>query len=282
MTKFRLQCTPHWLKKLEVGFYIMKFVTKALLIATGLSGSLFLAACSSTTDPAEAYKGETAEQIFNKGESELRDKNYSEAVKRFEALDVQYPYEHNTEIAQFHIIYAYYMNSDYASAESAADRFIHAHPTNPHVDYAYYMRGLANYYQNLGLFERVFAVDLATRDLAQIKKSFADFAEVTHTYPNSYYAPSAHQYLIYLRNILAKHELEIAQYYFGREAYVAAADRANIVVQSYQGAPAVPEALVIMAKSYRALKLQQNADDVVKVLQYNYPNTSWIKDASKK
>ncbi len=255
----------------------MKFVTKSLLITTGLSCSLFLAACSSTTDPAEAYKGESAEQIFQKGEAELRGKNYSEAVKRFEALDVQYPYEHNTEIAQLHIIYAYYMSSDYASAESAADRFIHAHPTNPHVDYAYYMRGLSNYYQNLGLFERLFAVDLATRDLGQIKKSFADFAEVTHTYPNSYYAPSAHQYMVYLRNILANHELEIAQYYYSREAYVAAADRANLVVQKYQGAPAVPEALVIMAKSYRALHLTQNESEAMQVLQYNYPG--YVKEA---
>lgn len=240
---------------------------------------LFLAACSTTTDPAETYKDENAQQIFENGEGALLDKNYQEAIKRFEALDVQYPFGRNTEIAQMQIIYAYYMTSDYASAEAAAERFIHAHPTNPHVDYAYYMRGLANYYQNLGLFERLFAVDLATRDLSQIKKSFNDFSELTHSFPNSVYAPAAHQYMVYLRNILADHELHVAQYYYNRAAYVAAANRANLVIRHYQGTPSVPEALVLMVKSYRKLHLTQNENESMQVLQINYPQSDYVKRA---
>jgi len=256
----------------------MKLVTKSLVIMAALAASL-LTACSSTVDPAEAYKGETAQQIFQKGESALRDKSYSEAIKRFEALDVQYPYERNTETAQLHIIYAYYMTSDYASAEAAADRFVHAYPTSPHADYAYYMRGLSNYFQNLGVFEKLFAVDLATRDLSQVKKSYADFSQVIQLYPHSYYAPAAHQYMVYLRNMLADHELEVAQYYYGRQAYVAAADRANLVVRQFQGAPAVPKALVIMVKSYRHLHLTKAENDAMQVLQYNYPSSTYVKDA---
>ncbi len=259
----------------------MKFQAKLLAITFAITTS-FLTACSTAVDPAEAYKGESAQQIFNKGESELRDRSYSEAIKRFEALDAQYPYEHNTETAQLHIIYAYYMSSDYASAEAAADRFVHAYPTSPHADYAYYMRGLSNYFQNLGVFEKIFAVDLATRDLSQVKKSYADFAEVVKVYPNSYYAPAAHQYMVYLRNLLANHELEVAQYYYGRGAYVAAADRANIVVRQFQGAPAVPKALVIMVKSYRHLDTAKAENDAMQVLQYNYPNSVYVKDAMKK
>lgn len=238
--------------------------------------SSLLISCSTTTDPAETYKNETAEQIFQRGEQALRNRNFSEAVKRFEALDVQYPFGHNTELAELHVIYAYYMTSDYASAEAAADRFIHSHPTSPHVDYAYFMRGLSNYYQNLGVFERLFAVDLATRDLTQIKKSYNDFAELDHSFPHSCYAAAAHQYMIYLRNILADHQLEVSKYYFRRKAYVAAANRANLVVRHYQGTPAVPEALVIMVKSYRALQLTQLANDARRVLQYNYPNSPYL------
>lgn len=238
-----------------------------------------LSACSSVTDPAETYKNETAQQIFQRGETALRDHGYQEAIKRFEALEVQYPFGRDTEIAQLHLIYAYYMTSDYALAEAAADRFIHAHPTSLHVDYAYFMRGQANYFQNMGVFERVFAVDLATRDLAQIKKSYADFAQVVKLFPNSRYASAAHQYMIYLRNTLADHELEVAQYYFNMKAYVAAANRASLVIRHYQGAPAIPKALVIMVKSYRALHLKQNEVEALAVLQYNYSNSSYVADA---
>lgn len=255
-------------------------IRKLLLIPVAAL-TLFVSACSTTTDPADAYKGESAEEIFQKGEEALRDKNYQEATKRFEALDVQYPFGRNTETAQLQIIYAYYMTSEYASAESAADRFLHAHPTSPHADYALYMRGLSNYYQNLGVFERLFAVNLATRDLSQIKKSYNDFAELDRLYPRSPYAPAAHQYMVYLRNILADHELGVAQYYYSREAYVAAANRANLLVRHYQGAPSVPDALVLMVKSYRKLKLTQDSNDAMAVLQYNYPNSKYLKEAAQ-
>ena len=253
-------------------------ISKLLLIPL-LASLLSITACSTVSDPADAYKGESAQSIFQKGEEALKEKNYQEAIKRFEALDVQYPFGRNTETAQLQIIYAYYMSSDYPSAESAADRFIHAHPTSSHADYAYYMRGLSNYYQNLGLFERLFAVNLATRDLTQIKKSYSDFAELDRVFPQSPYAGAAHQYMVYLRNILADHELGVAQYYYSREAYVASANRANLLVRHYQGAPSVPDALVIMVKSYRKLQLTQNTNDAFAVLQYNYPNSKYVKDA---
>ena len=259
----------------------MKFIKYFTIIATTSLVSL-LTACSTTQDPATAYKNQTAEQIFQEGEKELRSNNYQDAIKHYEALDVQYPFGPHEEMLQLHSIYAYYMAGDYASAEAAADRFIHAHPTSRHTDYAYYMRGLSNYYQNLGIFEKVFAIDLATRDLGQIKKSYKDFSELVYLFPNSYYAPAAHQYMMYLRNLLANHELEVAQYYFGRKAYVAAANRATLVVRHYEGSPAVPEALVVMAQSYRAMHLKTNEDEVLKVLQYNYPDSVYWQKAMRK
>lgn len=241
--------------------------------------AFMLSACSTVVDPADAYRGETAEQIFQKGEEALREKNYQEAIKRFEALDVQYPFGKNTETAQLQIIYAYYMQGEYPSAESAADRFIHAHPTSPHVDYAYYMRGLSNYYQNLGVFEKLFAVNLATRDLSQVKKSYNDFAAIDKFYPHSPYAGAAHQYTVYLRNILAEHELNVAEFYYSRRAYVAAADRANLLVRHYQGAPTVPDALVVMVRSYRQLELMKDSNNALAVLKYNYPNSVYVMRA---
>ncbi|MDR3492815.1 MAG: outer membrane protein assembly factor BamD [Gammaproteobacteria bacterium] len=256
-------------------------ITKQIIFSLLFTSFLLLTACATTADPSQAYKGETDEQIFNRGEGALRDHDYGEAIKRFEALDVQYPYGRNTEIAQLHIIYAYYKNSDYAAAEAAADRFIHTHPTSLHADYAYLMRGLANFYQNIGVFERLFSVDVATRDLTQVKKSYNDFSQLIAVFPHSQYVSTAHQYMIYLRNILANHQLEVAQYYYDKEAYVAAANRASSVVEHYQGAPAVPDALVIMVQSYRKLHMTASENQTMEVLKYNYPDTRYTQAAAK-
>jgi len=237
------------------------------LVLTGL-----LAACAATTDPSEAYKGESPHEIFQKGRTALQDQNYGEAIKRFEALDVQYPMGADTERAQYLIVFAYYMKEEYALAASAADRFIRLHPDYPRADYVYFMRGLSNYYQNLGLIERVFTVDLATRDLSQIRKSYNDFNELVQRFPGSQYAPAAHQYMVYLRNVMAKHQLNVAEYYYARKAYVASANRASDLVAHYQGAPTVKDGLVMMAKSYHQLGMTRNEQEALRVLHYNYPN----------
>lgn len=247
----------------------VKRIVLSLSIVAMTSG---LVACGASVDPSEAYKGESPREIYQAGKAALEDKSFAEAIKRFEALDVQYPFGTETESAQFYLIYAYYMKEEYELCVSAADRFIRMHPTHPHVDYAYYMRGLANYYHNLGILERLFSIDLATRDLEQIKKSYYNFSELTQHFPESKYAASAHQYMVYLRNVLAAHELQVAEYYYKRKAYVAAANRASGLVAHFQGAPSVEDGLVIMAKSYHQLGLTKLEQDTLLVLRYNYPN----------
>lgn len=232
--------------------------------------SVLLCACATTRDASsEAYLDESPQQIYVSGKEALQNKNYTEAIKRFEALDIQYPYGPNTVNAQLFIIYAYYMKEEYPLATAAADRFIRMYPAHPHVDYAYYLRGLSDYYRNLGLLERIFAVDLATRDLTQMQKSYADFDALVSRFPHSIYAPAAHQYMIYLRNMMAKHELQVGQYYYDRGAYIAAANRANNVITHYQGAPAVIPALRLMRDAYQKLGLSRLAQDAELVLQYN-------------
>ena len=236
---------------------------------------MVLTGCAFTTpDPADVYKGETDDQIFKKGESALRKSQYKEAIKRFEALEVQYPYSSHIEQADLHIIYAYYMNEDYPSAQSAAERYIHVWPANTHVAYAYYMRALAYYHQNLGLFERLFAVDLSRRDMAPMQQAWKDFATVVQQFPESEYAPPARQYMIYLRNLMARHEFNVAEFYFDRHAYVTAANRATDVVRHYQGAPAVKSALQLLAKSYHALQATDSEKEVLRVIHYNYGSSS--------
>jgi len=245
----------------------MLILLPVVLFCVGL-----LAACSSSIEPSEAYKDETQQQIFVNGKAALKDKSFNEAIKRFEALDIQYPLGPETEEAQFYLIYAYYMKEDYALSVAAADRFIRMHPTNPHVDYAYYMRGVADYYQNLGVFERLFSIDLATRDLTQMQKSYADFSDLVSNFPNSIYAPAAYQYMVYLRNTMANHELQVAQFYYDHKAYIAASNRANNVVAHYQGAPAVIGSLKLMTDSYHQLGMTKLEEDTLAVKNYNYPS----------
>ncbi len=68
-------------------------------------------------------------------------------------------------------------------------------------------------------------------------------------------------------------EVHIARYYFNRGAFLAAVNRAQGVVQQYQGAPAVEEALFIMMKGYEKLGLDDLRADTERVMKLNFPNS---------
>ena len=68
-------------------------------------------------------------------------------------------------------------------------------------------------------------------------------------YPNSEYAHDSRRRMVYLRNRLADYEIAVARYYSDRGAYVAAAQRAKVAIEEFDGAPAVREALEIMVSA---------------------------------
>ncbi len=251
---------------------------KKLLLGTVLLASIGLTACTSSADkgqsPGDAFQGQSAEQIFNAGETALAKKHYKDAIKHFEGLDALYPFSSYEEQSQMDAIYAYYMSSDYESAAAAADRFIRLYPRSEHIDYVYYMKGMAHYQVNRGFASKYVNLDLAKRDMANASLAYDDFSQLVQLYPDSPYAASAKLRMIALRNLMAKHELEVADYYYRHGSYLAAANRANYIVEHYQQAPSVVPALGMMVRSYRALGLNDLADRAMSILQYNYPNSS--------
>ena len=84
--------------------------------------------------------------------------------------------------------------------------------------------------------------------------------------------------MVYLRNTLAYHEMNVANYYMGRKAYLAALNRAKFVVEKYDKTPAVPEALQLMKLAYDKLKMPILAKDTQRVFALNFPNGVPKKD----
>lgn len=238
--------------------------------------------CSSTvTDPAVIYKNQSAEQLYRGAEINLAKRKYSVAIKQLEALDALYPFGPNAEQADLDLIYAYYQDDDMPSTAATAERFTQLYPRSEHVDYAYYMKGLADFYQDRSWFQLYFPTDLSQRDPGASRLAFDDFSRLLQLFPHSQYAPDARQRMVYLRNIFAGYELNVAQYYFKRGAYVAAANRANYIVQHFNSTPQVETALGIMVKSYRALGLDDLANQSLQILTMNYPNGTVLKDLTK-
>ena len=241
---------------------ILKHLVLILLIG-------LLAACASTDDePAEDLP---EEQLYEDAQRYMDSKNYDLAVRRLQLLETRYPFGRYAEQAQLEIIYAYYESSDHGAAIESAERFIRLHPQHPNVDYAYYLKGLATYADGKGLLDNILPLDQTQRDSSSAQRAFSDFAQLLSRFPDSRYAADAKVRMVSLRNLIARHEINVANYYFKRGAYLAAANRGRYVVENFQQTPAVGDGLAVMVQAYQLLDMHDLAKDALSVLRSNYP-----------
>ncbi|RUR08377.1 outer membrane protein assembly factor BamD [Legionella sp. km772] len=238
---------------------------------------IMLVSCAKNDEDKNPYKDMSATQLHDAAQKSLKKKEYATAAKQLEAMETMYPFSDYTEQSQLDLIYAYYENEEYPSAAATAERFIHLYPRAKRVDYAYYMKGLANFQQTRGVFAKMLPMDESWRDPGTQTQAFLDFSVFIQKFPDSKYKANALQRMIYLRNMFAQHELNVSYFYYKRKMYVAAIERASYLVKNYPQAPSAQKALVIMYKANQALGLKAAADDALKVYQATYHTSNMVQ-----
>jgi len=248
---------------------------KHIFLAALLS---FLSGCASTglfssADDTSNQKADwSAADFYNDAKSDLDDENYTRAIELYESLESRYPFGQYAQQAQIDLAFAYYKNDEPESAIATANRFIRIHPRHKNIDYVYYLKGLVNFNRDIGFLERYLPTDKAQRGPGAAIHSLDDFATLIRRFPNSQYVPDAKQRMVALKSNLALHELNVAEYYMKRGAYVAVINRAKQVIEKYEQTTAVPRALLIMADAYQKIAMDDLAADARKIYNDNYPN----------
>ncbi|MGD8207619.1 MAG: outer membrane protein assembly factor BamD [Thiohalocapsa sp.] len=243
-----------------------------VIAATGLSG------CGFFGKEFDETEGWSADRLYNNAASELDSANYQRAIELYQKLETRYPFGRYAMQGQLDVAYAHYKAEEPEEAIAAADRFIKLYPQNPYVDYAYYLKGIINYNRSVGFIDRFVPTDASQRDPGSALDAFQDFSALVDRFPDSKYAADARQRMLYLRNNLAKNEVHVARYYMKRGAYIAAANRAQYVVERFQRTTAVEEALEIMVEAYRRLGKAELAADAQRVLDLNRRAGRFIDD----
>jgi len=239
-------------------FYV---VLLAVVLAMGLS------ACSRTEERDTVFG---PEEMYEMAKASLDGRNFQTAIRRYRALTTAYPFGRHAEQSQLDLAYAYQQSRQTEEALTTLDRFIRTYPTHPNIDYAWYLKGLVHYSESMGMLRRMFPGQMVDRDQESARLAFQDFQELILRYPQSRYVADARQRMVFLRNVLAEYEITVGEYYFRRQAYVAAIGRAQYVIENYPGTPSNAEALDLMARSYQKMDLPELATDTRRVLELNY------------
>ncbi len=250
-------------------------VRAKLSVVPALLAAFVLAGCGALKEEDKTASW-SPNKLYSEAKDELNAGAYDKAIPLFEKLEGRAAGTPLAQQAQLERAYAHYKAGDQAQAHATLDRFMKLHPTSPAYDYALYLKGITNFNDNLGLFSFVSRQDLSERDQKAAKESFESFKELVNRFPESRYTPDARSRMTYIVNSLAQSEVHVARYYYSRGAYVAAINRAQAALADYRDVPALEEALYILVRSYDALGMPQLRDDSRRVLEKNYPNSSYL------
>lgn len=238
----------------------------AMLVAVTL-----LSGCGIFGETKDETVGWSANKLYTEAKEAMDASLYDKAIKYYEKLESRFPFGRYAQQAQIDVAYAYWKNREPVAAQAAAERFIKLHPNHPNVDYAYYLKGLVGFNDDLGILGHISMQDPTERDPKSAREAFDAFKDLVTRFPDSKYTPDALARMKYLVNALASQEVHVARYYMKRSAYLAAVNRAQFAVKTYPDAPAIEEALFIMIKGYDALGMNELRDDAERVMKKNYP-----------
>jgi outer membrane protein assembly factor BamD len=242
-----------------------------------LLAAIVAAGCGSTSDKIDPNSTKAVEALYAEGKDEMESGAYDRATKIFERVEGRAAGTLLAQQASLDLAYAQHRSNDRAAALATLDRFIKLHPSSPALDYAYYLRGIANFNDSLGILSILSRQDLSERDQQASRDAYQSFRQVVDQFPQSRYAADAKLRMDYIVNALAEYELHVSRYYFRRGAFLASANRAQQVLLEFPQSPANEEALFLMMTSYEQLGLDGLRTDTQRVLEKNFPNSRFLR-----
>ncbi len=247
----------------------MKFPVSHYLVISVLP---FLFACSNLESKQDRLQKKSAYTLLREGKENVSGGQYTQAIDYFNIAEARFPQGALAEQVKLEKIYTHYLNRKPDLALQEADRFLKMYPDHPHADYVWYMKGLINFDRARSIVDRLLPPDQSKIDTQQLSQSLKDFEYLVQNYPDGLYTADAAKRIVHLRNTLAKAEMHVADYYMRRHAYIAAANRAQYVIDNFDQTPSVRDALLLQIAAYKALNLPQQAQDRERILRLNFPD----------
>ncbi len=211
----------------------------------------------------------TPNKLYTEARDAMNTSDWTLAKNYYTKLEARYPFGAYAQQAQLELAYVYFKDDDAASAVETLDRFLQAYPNHPNSDYALYLKALATLNERDGFLTAITRQDLSDRDAKAARDAFDVFKELAARFPESRYAAEARRRMHELVIAQARHQVNTARFYYDRHAYIAAINRAKVVLSDFQMTSASDEAMVIIADSYHQLGMLDLEKDMRRVIEAN-------------
>src|SRR5208282_5761463 len=185
----------------------------------------------------------SGEDYYAQGQLNFATKEYKAAIENYQQVIDKFPFSPYAEDAEMKIGLAYYQQKDYAEAIGSLDDFQRMHPTS--------------------------------KNLEALKR----FQELEQRFPEGDFAELAHDKVLVCREMLARNEMIVGNYYYKRANFRAAESRFAELMQKYPETPVAPDALFELGISLEKEGKRYSAAQAFAAVKKHFPNSNYAKKA---
>ena len=217
-------------------------------------------------------KPPSSEDFYTQGEAMFQRSDYNAAIDNYQHVIDQFPFSPYSEDAELKIALSLYQQHKYAEAIAAFSDFQRMHPTNKSL-------AMASYYLGMAYFDQMHRAD---QDQSNTENALAQFQALERRFPESDFAQLAHDRIEVCREMLARNQKLIGEYYFKRAYFRAAESRLAELMQKYPDTPVAPEALYQLGVTLEKEGKKYSAAQAFAAVERHFPKTKYAADAGQK
>lgn len=252
-------------------------MTKIIALFILASSLLFVINCGSKKIP----KGMSDEELYNAAMEEMtedkggfpwifRGRDYDSISAYLKEVQLRYTYSPYSALSELRTGDLFYQRGEYEQAALEYEEFLKRHPGHKEADYATYRVALSYYRE----------IKSPDRDPSSTRQSLLWFNVFVDKYPDSPLVPDAMEKIIKCKDVLARREIYIGNFYSRRKNYRAAADRYKIVVDDFYDTEKYEEALYLLGRAYVRSDQYELARVTLNELVEQFPNDKYYNKAS--
>src|SRR3984893_12415624 len=211
----------------------------------------------------------TGENYYSLGQQAFATHDYRGSAIYFQKLIDQYPFSPYAEDAELKIGLSEYQMKHYAEAIASLGDFEKMHPTSKQIE-------LASYYLAMSHFDQIGRPD---QDQSNTDQALQQFEIIERRYPETGFAALAHQQISVCREMLARHQLLIGDFYYKRANFRAAESRLAELMQKWPDTPVGDEALYQLGTTLQKEGKKYSAAQAFTAVVLHYPGTIYASKA---
>lgn len=216
-----------------------------------------LAACGGAQQQGTLSYSESARRDYERALAAFEDDDCLTATPLLQNVRSQYPYSRYAALAELRLADCELSQQHFTEAIRGYRAFIRQRPAHPEIDTANYSIARA-YYQQIPQ-DFFLSPPPEERDQAATRSALRVVRRFLADYPESEHVEDAQRIERQVVDLLARHELYVANYYLARDQPTATISRIQVLLDQYDTSRIVPEALLLMGRTYLHMREERNA-----------------------